>query len=91
MGRARDTWGVRVIRALSARGILFGTVRTAPLPALYAATSPHAERGAFYGPSGPGHLGGPPAQQKLYSRLRSTNDAHRIWELSEELAGVRCA
>ncbi|MEU6114473.1 SDR family oxidoreductase [Streptomyces sp. NPDC047117] len=91
VGRARDTWGVRVIRALSASGILLGTVRTAALPALYAATSPHAERGAFYGPSGPGHLGGPPAQQKLYSRLRSTNDAQRIWEVSEELAGVRCA
>ncbi|MEU7487014.1 SDR family oxidoreductase [Streptomyces sp. NPDC042319] len=91
VGRARDTWGVRVIRALSASGILLGTVRTAALPALYAATSPHAERGAFYGPSGPGHLGGPPAQQKLYSRLRSTNDAQRTWEVSEELAGVRCA
>jgi NAD(P)-dependent dehydrogenase (short-subunit alcohol dehydrogenase family) len=91
VGRAQDTRGVRLIRALSARGILLGTVRTAQLPALYAATSPHAERGAFYGPSGPGHLGGPPAPQKLYSRLRSTDDARRIWERSEELAGVRCA
>ncbi|CAM5407937.1 hypothetical protein SVIOM342S_10364 [Streptomyces violaceorubidus] len=37
--------------------------------------------GAFYGPGGPGLLGGPPARQKLYSRLRSTDDARRIWEL----------
>lgn len=29
-------------------------------------------------------------QQKLHSRLRGTDDAHRIWERSEELAGARC-
>ncbi|GAB1331936.1 SDR family oxidoreductase [Streptomyces sennicomposti] len=91
LGRAKDTVGVRVIRALSARGILLGTVRTAQLPALYAATSPEAEGGAFYGPGGPGHLGGPPVRQKLYSRLRDQDEAHRIWARSEELTGVRCA
>ena len=91
VGRAQDTLGVRVIRVLSARGILLGTVRTAQLPALYAATSPQAERGAFYGPGGPGRLGGPPARQKLYSRLRNTDDARRIWACSEELTGLRYA
>ncbi|MER7195503.1 SDR family oxidoreductase [Streptomyces flaveolus] len=91
VGRDRDTLGVRAISALSARGILLGTVRTASLPALYGATSPPAGRGALYGPSGLGHLGGPPARQKLYSRLRSTDDAHRVWARSEELTGVRCA
>ncbi|MFC8875175.1 MULTISPECIES: SDR family oxidoreductase [Streptomyces] len=90
VGRVKDTPGVRVIRALSSRGILLGTARSAGLPALYAATSPEAERGAFYGPGGPGHLGGPPARQKLYSRLRSPEEARRAWERSEELTGVRC-
>ncbi|MEV6008003.1 SDR family oxidoreductase [Streptomyces sp. NPDC051976] len=87
IGRGQDTMGVRWIRALSARGILVGTVRTAQLPALYAATSPEARRGGLYGPSGPGHLGGPPAEQKLYGRLRSPEDARRIWQVSEELTG----
>lgn len=32
VGRARDTLSVRVIRALSRRGILLGTVETALLP-----------------------------------------------------------
>ncbi len=73
---------------LSARGILLGTVETAKLPALYAATSPDAQSGRFYGPSGPGHLGGPPAEQELYSRLRSAEDARRIWQVSEELTKV---
>jgi NAD(P)-dependent dehydrogenase (short-subunit alcohol dehydrogenase family) len=85
MGRVTDTAGVRVIRALSARGILVGTVATAQLPALYAATAPDAEHGGFYGPSGPGHLGGPAGEQKLYSRLRSADEAQRVWHVSEEL------
>ncbi|SDP94634.1 SDR family oxidoreductase [Lentzea jiangxiensis] len=89
IGRSADTLGVRLIRALSSRGIVVGTVETASLPALLAATSPIA--GTFYGPSGLGHLGGPPAEQELYSRLRSAEEARRVWEVSEELvaSGLR--
>lgn len=88
VGRARDTMSVRLIRALSARGILLGTVESAGLPALHAATAPDAAGGLLYGPSGPGHLGGPPAEQALYSRLRSAEDGRRIWEVSQELTSV---
>ncbi|MQA04557.1 MAG: SDR family NAD(P)-dependent oxidoreductase [Streptosporangiales bacterium] len=88
VGRDQDTRSVRMIRALSARGILVGTAQTAQLPALYAATSPDAQRGGFYGPRGLGHMGGPPGEQKLYSRLRSTEEAQRIWQISEELTKV---
>lgn len=87
LGRDEDASGRRIIRALSRRGILLGTVETAKLPALYAATSPDAKRGGFYGPRGPGHLGGRPAEQKLYSRLRTTEEARRVWRMSEELTG----
>ncbi|WP_280277209.1 SDR family oxidoreductase [Nocardia wallacei] len=89
VGRERDTPLVRLIRALSKRGILFGKVESALLPALYAATSPAAEGGHLYGPNGFRHLSGPPAEQKLYSRLRSADDARRIWAISEELVGYR--
>jgi len=89
VGRDKDTLGVRVIRFLSARGILLGTVESAKFPALYAATSPDAEPGRFYGPSGPLHLGGPPAEQKPYTRLTSTQEAARVWETSERLTGLR--
>ncbi|MFE2424117.1 SDR family oxidoreductase [Streptomyces hokutonensis] len=88
VGRDQDTRNVRVIRALSARGILVGTVHTAQLPALYAATCPDAQRGGFYGPRGLGHLGGPPGEQKLYSRLSGVEDAQRIWQVSEDLTEV---
>jgi NAD(P)-dependent dehydrogenase (short-subunit alcohol dehydrogenase family) len=86
LGRSRDTMGVRVIRALSARGILLGTVESAKLPALTAAAS--GRPGALYGPKGPGNLGGPPAEQRLYAPLRSTEEAARVWEASERLTAT---
>lgn len=85
LDRNEDTRAIGLIRALSARGILIGTVETAKLPALMAATDPAAERGVLYGPRGLGHLGGPPAEQRLYPPLRSPDDAARIWEISERL------
>jgi len=86
LGRTKPATGRGLIGALSRRGILLGTAESAGLPALLAATT--GEPGTFYGPSGAGHLGGPPAEQKLYSRLRSTEDAARIWAASEQLTGV---
>ena len=53
LGRARDTAGVRVIRWLSAHGVIAGTVETAKLPALLAVTT--GEDGGFYGPQWPGN------------------------------------
>lgn len=91
LGRSSDTLGRRLISAMSARGILVGTVESAGLPALLAATSPDAVGGSFYGPSGTGHVGGAPAEQKLFSRLRDENEAARIWERSEALTGVSFA
>ncbi len=87
LGRATETTRRRIIRALSQRGILLGTVETAALPALLAATTTTAD-GRFFGPSGPGHLGGRPAEQRLYSRLRSPDDAARLWTLSAALTGL---
>ncbi|MET0954346.1 MAG: SDR family oxidoreductase, partial [Cryobacterium sp.] len=87
LGRGGDTQSVRLIRWLSARGILAGTPETAALPALTAATTPDAA-GRFYGPKGPGHTSGAPAEQKLFSRLRNEDHARRIWQVSEELTGA---
>ena len=88
MGRHDDTRNVRIIRALSRRGILAGTPETAALPAVYAATSAEAAGGRFYGPGGFLHLRGAPTEQRLYSRLRDADDAQRVWELSERLTGL---
>lgn len=87
VGRDADTREVRIIRALSARGLLVGTPRTAGLPALVAATA--ADPGELYGPSGPGRLGGEPRAQRLYRPLRDHDAAQRVWDVSEQLTGAR--
>jgi NAD(P)-dependent dehydrogenase (short-subunit alcohol dehydrogenase family) len=87
IGRPGESREIRLIRRLSALGIT-GTPETAALPALLAVTSPDAAGGRFYGPRRFGHISGPPAEQRLYRRLRSPEDAQRIWRLSEELTGV---
>ena len=89
LGRAGDTPQVRVIRWLSARGILAGTVESAGLPALMAATAPDAKRGLLFGPMGPGRVGGAPGEQSLFRPLRNADDAARIWERSEELTRIK--
>ncbi|WP_402845146.1 SDR family oxidoreductase [Microbacterium sp. GXS0129] len=86
LGRATDTPEVRMIRWASARGLVVGTPETAALPALLAATS--GRGGLLFGPRGLGHLGGMPAEQRLYRPLRSVTDAERIWEVSEGLIGT---
>ena len=59
------------------------------LPALYAATTPHAEGGAFYGPSGFYEMnGGGVKVAHVPARARNDADSKRLWELSEQLTGV---
>jgi NAD(P)-dependent dehydrogenase (short-subunit alcohol dehydrogenase family) len=85
IGRNQDTTSVKVIRVLSRRGIIVGTPDTASLPALLAATGPDSLGGRLYGPRGALHLGGSPAEQKMYSRLTDVADGQRVWALSERL------
>jgi NAD(P)-dependent dehydrogenase (short-subunit alcohol dehydrogenase family) len=88
MGRTGDTSSVWVIRALSVRGLLVGTPESAALPALLAATVDAAPGDArLYGPRGPGHLGGPPAEQPLY-RPFTREEADRVWRVSAELTAT---
>ncbi|MER5881769.1 SDR family oxidoreductase [Streptomyces sp. NPDC001910] len=87
IGRAEAVPARRVITALSRLGVT-GTVTSAGLPALMAATTPGDQGGRFFGPNGVGGLGGRPAEQKLFSRLRSPDDARRMWDLTQQLTKV---
>lgn len=58
------------------------------LPTLFAATSPTAEGGAMYGPSGFYELKGPPAQAKIAARARDQATWRRLWDVSEQLTGL---
>jgi NAD(P)-dependent dehydrogenase (short-subunit alcohol dehydrogenase family) len=58
------------------------------LPALYAATSPDAKGDTFYGPSGPGHLTGAPAEQAYYQTAENMPEAKQVWGVAETLTNV---
>ncbi|HZC90937.1 MAG TPA: SDR family oxidoreductase [Mycobacterium sp.] len=59
------------------------------LPALYAATSPQADGGGFYGPHGIYEAsGGGVKPAKVPARARDDADSRRLWEISEQLTGV---
>jgi NAD(P)-dependent dehydrogenase (short-subunit alcohol dehydrogenase family) len=60
------------------------------LPAVYAAATPHAEGGAFYGPSGFYEAaGGGVAVAKVPANAKNDADSQQLWELSERLTGVK--
>lgn len=61
------------------------------LPLLYAATSPEAEGGVYYGPDDRREATGYPAQATIEPHARDKADSERLWVLSEELTGVRFA
>jgi hypothetical protein len=58
------------------------------LPALCAATSEDAEGGGYYGPAGFAELTRGVAPAKIPSRALNLADAARLWDVSEQLAGV---
>jgi NAD(P)-dependent dehydrogenase (short-subunit alcohol dehydrogenase family) len=59
------------------------------LPTLFAATSPAAHGGAYYGPNGIGELTGLPAPAHISRRARNVQSAEALWRVSEELTDVR--
>jgi NAD(P)-dependent dehydrogenase (short-subunit alcohol dehydrogenase family) len=68
---------------------LFQPVAQGALPTLYAATSPNAVAGGYYGPDGLGELRGSPAAAKVPPQALDKRVAARLWEMSEVLADVR--
>jgi NAD(P)-dependent dehydrogenase (short-subunit alcohol dehydrogenase family) len=54
-------------------------------PILYAATSPNAKPGGYYGPGGIGELRGAPAPALIMPQARSPATAASLWDASEKL------
>ena len=67
---------------------LYQNVDQGILPALFAATSPDARGGAYYGPSGFQEVHGGPAPASVPRRALGAADSARLWSVSEALAGV---
>lgn len=67
---------------------LFQPAAQGALSTLYAATSPEAVSGAYYGPDGPGEVRGYPVVAKVPPQALDVAAATRLWEVSEALTGM---
>jgi len=69
--------------------------RMGALPALRAATDPSADGGEYFGPRRSGlrrrFYTGYPAVVDSSARSHDQADQARLWQVSEQLTGVRCA
>ncbi len=59
------------------------------LPTLFAATSPDARPGGFYGPDRMRETRGYPAPSRVAPQAKDASVAARLWQASEQLTGVR--
>ena len=75
---------LRISNALIAQSASKGA-----LPQLYAATAPGVEGGEFIGPDGFMEARGTPTEVQPVKRARDEQTARRLWDVSEELTGVR--
>jgi NAD(P)-dependent dehydrogenase (short-subunit alcohol dehydrogenase family) len=68
---------------------LFQPAWQGALPTLFAATSPLAEGGGYYGPQRLGETRGYPGPAKVPPQALDKAVAARLWDLSESLTGLR--
>ncbi|WP_269637087.1 SDR family oxidoreductase [Promicromonospora sukumoe] len=78
-----------VMRRLLGLGVMVQPVEMGILPALQAVTDVTAQGGTFYGPDGVGHFTGSSAPQRVYRAATDEAAASRLWDVSENLTGVR--
>ena len=83
--------GLLKVTGVLARTLLFQNVERGVLPQLYAATAPDARGGEFYGPGGWREARGYPTTVRPSDAAEDPDTARRLWDLSEELTGVRYA
>ena len=87
-------WTLTNREKMSLIGKIFGPIfgqkpHMGILPMLYGATSPDARVGAYYGPNGILGIKGYPKEVMSNKKSHNLNDAKKLWELSEELTGIR--
>jgi NAD(P)-dependent dehydrogenase (short-subunit alcohol dehydrogenase family) len=67
---------------------LFQPASKGALPTLFAATSPLAKAGGYYGPDGMGETRGYPTQARIPKQALSAKDQVRLWDISKALTEV---
>lgn len=82
-------WAAPFLRPLFAR--MVQSAAMGALPTLRAAVDPQAKGGDYFGPDGPSERGGYPVRVEASSAAHNQADARRLWQVSEQLTGVRFA
>ncbi|GLR99252.1 MULTISPECIES: SDR family oxidoreductase [Bradyrhizobium] len=85
-GPGTDTVQGRLDRLL--RPLISQSAAEGALPTLFAATSPDAEPGGYYGPNGFYELKGPPGPARIMPQAKDLAAAARLWDASAALTGV---
>ena len=67
---------------------LFQPVAQGALPTLFAATSPEARGGGYYGPDRLSETRGNPTEAQIPRQALEKHVAHKLWESSEKLTGI---
>lgn len=78
--------GVKILKPIFG-GILQSAAMGA-LPIIRAAVDPHTNGGQYYGPDGKNERSGFPVVVSSSEASHNQADAHKLWEISEELTGV---
>jgi NAD(P)-dependent dehydrogenase (short-subunit alcohol dehydrogenase family) len=78
----------RIVMRLGNRFIA-QTAEMGALPILYAATYPELAGGSYVGPDGPAEMRGYPTIVQPSDRAKDEAMAQRLWQISENLTGVR--
>ena len=84
------TGAFRMLTAIT-KPLMAQDVAMGALPQLYAATAPNVQSGQFFGPDGFRELRGHPKLVRPDPAAEDADTARRLWDLSEELTGVRYA
>jgi NAD(P)-dependent dehydrogenase (short-subunit alcohol dehydrogenase family) len=69
-------------------GLLMNSAAMGAWPALQAATSPGAEPGGYYGPTGIGEARGPSGKAKRTAAAQDAELARRLWDVSVAMTGI---
>jgi NAD(P)-dependent dehydrogenase (short-subunit alcohol dehydrogenase family) len=77
------------IMAGSIIALFLNTSAQGALPTLFAATSPNAKPGGYYGPTGLREMRGPVGAAKISNRAQNRTMAAELWQACERMTGVK--
>jgi NAD(P)-dependent dehydrogenase (short-subunit alcohol dehydrogenase family) len=77
------------VLALPLKAMFAQPAEKGALPVLLAATSPHAEPGGYYGPTGFQEMNGPVGQAEIKPWAQNREAAVMLWDRATELTGAR--